>query len=277
MPAMLSRSSKTSTSETEISKSRDGLKNPISIHLNYAKWKEQIGDLPTATESYQMVLDQEPKNIEAQLGLARIAMMKNHRGEAEVKFREAMKLAPSDPHVLDQVAQFYAEGGEWDRAAVLLEHAVQLNPDHKEYRYHYAVSLAHTGATQNAYREFRHVMGDAETHYNIAHILHQTGNWSGAEQHVNHALRIQPDLVPARNLMAELLKSGGQEMQYVNHETAPRRTSVAQSSHQTGESRRAFHTEPEPEQGFYVPASGQAPPFPASLEYSETTQPVQLP
>ena len=48
------------------------LENPVKLHLSYARWQEEIGQLVEARNSYELVLGAEPKSVDAILGLARL-------------------------------------------------------------------------------------------------------------------------------------------------------------------------------------------------------------
>lgn len=203
----------TSLAQQKQDKAVKQLKNPVRFHLAYAKWQEGVGQLGEARQSYQIVLDQEPNNTAAKLGMARIAFQTGQLSDAERRFQEVLDRSTNKPEVLDEVAQFYAEQKQWDQAVGLLSRAVQLEPENTNYHYHLGVALAHGGDLRRAYDELSFVMGEAETYYNMGYILYKQGKVDDAEQHLARALQIKPDLVQARNLIDEMHLAAGRPVQ----------------------------------------------------------------
>src|SRR5262245_4841695 len=63
--------------------------DPTELSLMYARWREDVKDLPEARKHYSKVAEQNPKNLEAVLGLARIDLASGMTYEAEQGFLKA--------------------------------------------------------------------------------------------------------------------------------------------------------------------------------------------
>ena len=174
------------------------LKNPSNLHLTYAKWQEQIGNLKEARESYEFVLGEEPKSADAILGLARLDQLAGHTRAAEQGFLQALKAYPKNPHVLHTVGQFYVAQDRWDEAVKLLNTAMKSAPADKMIRYHLAVALAQTGDVDSAKPHFEKIVGDAEAHYNIGLLLYERGQLESSKKHFLQAVIKNPELEQAQ-------------------------------------------------------------------------------
>lgn len=180
------------------------LKNPSRLHLAYARWQEQVGNLNQARESYEVVLDEEPKSVAAMIGLARIDQLAGRTEEAEAGFQKALKLKPHDPEVLAAGGQFYADQKNWQAAIPLLTQAVASAPNEPEIRYHLAITLARSGDIDTALTHFIKSSGEAEAHYNIALILHEQGKLDASEREFQLALAKRPDFSEASIWLDEI-------------------------------------------------------------------------
>ncbi len=86
----------------------------------------------------------------------------------------------------------------------LLEQAAEAEPNEPTFRYHYAIGLAQSGDMAAAFPQFRHVLGEAEAHYNIGYLLYEQGQTEMAKARFEKALAINPQLQQAQNLLAEI-------------------------------------------------------------------------
>ncbi|HID21652.1 MAG TPA: tetratricopeptide repeat protein, partial [Planctomycetaceae bacterium] len=180
------------------------VKHPEKLHLAYAKLQEQLGNLAEARKSYEVVLGEKPKSVDAVLGLARLDQLAGRDHEAEQGFQRALDLAPNDPEVLDTVGQFFAGRKQWDRAVELLQQAVAASPADATIRQHLAIALAHRGDVPAALAHFTKTVGDAAAHYNVAVILYEEGQVDEAETHLLQAVIKKPDLHEAQVWLDEI-------------------------------------------------------------------------
>ena len=188
------------------------LKNPTNVHLNWARLKEERGQAEEARQSYQFVLDEQPKSVQAVLGLARLDQLAGRTDQAEQGFQKALQLNPNEPHVLDAVGQFYVSQKRWNEAVEMLQRAMAAAPNDKTYRYHLAVALARSGDIATAMPHFSKTVGDAQAHYNVGYILYEQGQLMAAKQQIMQAVVKKPDLLEAQ-LMLDTIRHDQEEKQ----------------------------------------------------------------
>jgi tetratricopeptide (TPR) repeat protein len=183
------------------------LKDPSHVHLKWAQLQEQSGNVAESRQSYEFVLAENAKSVDAILGLARLDQLAGRTAEAEQGFQKALKLKPNAPQVLDAVGQFYASQEKWDLAVQKLNAAMLAAPDEPNYRYHLAVALARSGDLEGSLPHFAKTIGEAEAHYNIGYILHQQGQLAAAEQQFQQAVLKKPGLHEAQEMLDDIRRT----------------------------------------------------------------------
>lgn len=189
--------------------SNAGPKDPAKIHLAYGQWQEQMGQQAEARDSYSKVLSEQPKNLDALLGMARVDQAGGLMGDAEERLKKAHKIAPKDARVQASYGNFYAAKQEWEKAVECHQAAVKAAPNDPRYQFLLGVALARSGDVDTAYPHFVRSLGDAEAHYNLGLILNEQGDRAGSLEHIEQALALKPDLTQAQ-AMLERLQRGDQ-------------------------------------------------------------------
>lgn len=192
---------------SDVPQSRGDLKNASRLDLSYAQFQEQSGNLPEAEQAYRRALGEDPKSLDARLGLARIAYRSGRNAEAEKALREILANDPKNPHVLAALGQYLAGEQRWDESLPLLEHAADALSEEPRYRHQYAVVLAWSGSMDRAFDEFVKVYGEAEAHYQIASLHREQGKHRLAETELVQALELRPELAPARRLLEDIRRN----------------------------------------------------------------------
>lgn len=190
--------------------SNAGPKDPAKIHLAYGQWQEQMGQQAEARDSYSKVLEDQPKNLDALLGMARVDQAGGLMGDAEERLKKAHKLAPKDPRVQASYGNFYAAKQEWDKAVECHQAAVKAAPNDPRYQFLLGVALARSGDVDAAYPYFVRSLGDAEAHYNLGLILHEQGDRAGSLEQIEQALALKPDLTQAQAMLERLQQRSDQ-------------------------------------------------------------------
>lgn len=187
------------------------IKDPAKLNLAYGRWQEQIGQLAEARRSYDLVLKEEPKSVDAMLGIARLDQLGGRTREAETGFLNAAKLKPNDAHVADAVGQFYAstekwpEAIRWTESALNMAKAAPLNTSEvSSIEFHLATVKARSGDLPGSLPHFVKSVGEAEGHYNIGYILYERGQTAAAALEFERALAIRPDLAQAQSMLDEI-------------------------------------------------------------------------
>lgn len=208
------------------------LKDEAQLHLKWAQLQEHNGRPQEARKSYETVLREKPKSVQAILGLARLDQLAGRLSEAEAGYQKALALEPRNPHVLNSAGHFYASQRRWDRAIELLRAAMLAAPDEPKYEHDLAVALARSGKYADALAHFTRTVGQPQAHYNLGYILYEAGRLEEAEAHFVHAATLKPDLQQARMMLgrirqereARLMLTGGQTSQTFGHAATPTHT-----------------------------------------------------
>lgn len=181
-----------------------GPEHPAKIHLAYGQWQEQMGQPAEARQFYAKALIEEPKNIDALLGMARLDLAAGLADEAEARLKKASKLAPKDPKVLAAYGNYYASQKNWKKALDKLREASKISPDDPNFQYLLAVATARSGDLDAAYPMFVRSVGEATAHYNIGYICFENGNSAEALEHLREALHLNPELAAAQTMVDKI-------------------------------------------------------------------------
>ncbi len=84
--------------------------------------------------AFGRALEQEPGDIDSQLGLAYGDIAEGKLAEAEVKFSELRRLKPDDVSALEGLSTVYYRQARWKEAEAVLAEIVQLKPENEEAR-----------------------------------------------------------------------------------------------------------------------------------------------
>ncbi|QDT99200.1 tetratricopeptide repeat protein [Gimesia aquarii] len=180
------------------------LKDPDKFYITHGQLQEKMGDVKTARSSYEVALGQNPKSVEAVLGLARLDQVAGDKASAEKGFQKALEMAPKDPNVRASIGQFYAAEKKWDQAVALLNEAVQSAPADKNIRYQLGIAMASSGDYQGAMPHLIRAVGEAEAHYNIGYILRDRGQLQASEQQFLQAVLLKPEFNEAQYWLDEI-------------------------------------------------------------------------
>ena len=209
------KNTNTTVGSAEFSSS-NRLKNPAKTHLAYGAWHEQTGNYSEARKSYSQVLEKNPKELEAILGLARIDQTYERFAECDQHLAKALKYYPKDPKVQVAMGHVHAARGEWPEALERMKAAQKLAPVDPIYEYHLAVIEAQAGELKPAFDHFTRSVGQAEANYNIGYILYEQGRTSEAETYLKKALQLKPELKQAENTLAEIRAANASDVQPVS-------------------------------------------------------------
>jgi tetratricopeptide (TPR) repeat protein len=197
------------------------------LSLATARWMEGVGNLLEARRHYQDVIEEDPKQVDALLGLARIEQLSGRAPQAEQQFLSALRLEPDSPVVLHALGLFYQSQQRWPEAVDVLNKAMLAAPTETQYRHDLAVALVHNGNLNAARTHFVRTVGDAAAHYNIGLILHEMGEVDAAEQQMLLAVTKQPELQNAQYWLDEIRRE--REAAWVVQESLAESSGTAES------------------------------------------------
>lgn len=224
----------------KISVAKQKLKNPDKFYITHGQLQEKMGDMKTARSSYEVALGQNPKSVEAVLGLARLDQVAGNKMQAEKGFQKALAMEPENPQVRASIGQFYAAEKKWNQAVALLKEAVQSAPADKNIRYQLGIAMASSGDYQGAMPHLIRAVGEAEAHYNIGYILRDRGQLQASEQQFLQAVLLKPEFNEAQYWLDEirrekenrLMLAGVSAGKGVNPKSNTRQVSYTQAKNQ---------------------------------------------
>ena len=236
------------------------------VQVAYARWQEQLGNLTEARSSYESVLGENPRSVDAIMGLARLDQMAGRNEAAREGFLQALKLKPYDPQVLSSVGQYFAAVGQPEQGIEYLERAMRAAPDDAEIRFNLGVALARSGRYEASMTHLIRAVGDAQAHYNLGLIKYEAGDHNGAEHSFLQAAIKNPELSQAQLWLdeirrerddAQIVALGSKGQPAVDSNTAQHRPTP--STTQTSHFRPASATQP-PREPLRTGHSGILPP-----------------
>jgi Tfp pilus assembly protein PilF len=200
-------------------------KNAIA-YLGLADIDYRSGDYPSAQGRYQRAEELDPRLIEATLGQAQALRQLGKLGAANEQITKALKLAPNDIRVLNELAINYDLQGQENLAANLYREIAQKAPDqaaiHNNIGVNYmsqgnyaeaivnfskaylldekdvriannlAMAFALYGQEGQALKLFTRTVGEAAAWNNLGYLYMTQGHYDDAERALNKALELNP-------------------------------------------------------------------------------------
>ncbi|NNJ28062.1 tetratricopeptide repeat protein [Alienimonas chondri] len=175
-----------------IPSTREELKDPAALDLAYANLRTDgqpsESGRDDAEAAFKRVLKDDPKNVEALIGLARLTETGagDRPGElkaAEDAYRKAVDAAPADARPLLALARFQADRGRWGESAATYGLAAERSNETKQRRtarHGMAVAMAMGGDIEGSRPHFVASMGEAVAHYNVGEMYRRSGNRDAA-------------------------------------------------------------------------------------------------
>ena len=177
--------------------------NP-ELHVMSGQLHESKGDYAKALDSYSKALEIEPKNPSALLSTARLYERQNNKDKAVEFYQKALEVAPNNAAVYADLGNLQARNGNLTAAREQLQKAVNLEPKNATYRSAIAGVLLDSGNAEAAISELHQANSPAMANYQMAYLHFARKNVPATQQYLGNALQIDPNLKPARDLMASM-------------------------------------------------------------------------
>jgi tetratricopeptide (TPR) repeat protein len=179
------------------------------VHVGAAQLMENQGKFAEAEAHYQKALAASPNDVNALVGLARMHDRQGHPQKAVETYLRAYEAHPQSSLVLNDLGLCYARQRQFDPAIKALSRAAEFSPENPKYRNNLATVLVETGRIQEAVQTMSVGSSAAVAHYNVGYLLYQKGQAAEATRHFQQALAIDPALMPAHQMLAQLSGSYG--------------------------------------------------------------------
>jgi tetratricopeptide (TPR) repeat protein len=194
----------------------------IRVHLDFGRVFESQGSFEAALAEYQDALAAcENRGLgksfsqEEALAHRRMGNVLDKLGrfaQAEVHYKQALKLKPKDPKVWNDAGYSYYLQGRWADAERALKTAAKLDPQDSRIKTNLGLTLAAAGRTKEALPLLSQFSGDAIGHANLGYLLAATGQLELARQQYLQALALRPNLELAQRALdriEQMQESGG--------------------------------------------------------------------
>ena len=170
--------------------------------------REQL--LAQARMKYQDVLRQDPKNIDALMGLGQLYQVSGEAEKQREIIQKATSLHANNAKVWAWVAKQQAMANNWPAAIDAYGHASKLDPDNRVYRIHLGFTLARAGRYDEGYACLSRCMREAEARYNLACMMIYNGEMDKARMELGLALRADPNFHAAGDKLASMQNPGSE-------------------------------------------------------------------
>lgn len=169
------------------------LSNADQTTLEFARWKESIGDYQSARESYGDIVADNPANVDARIGYARVEYRIGQKSEAEKILKATIAKYPSEAAGYLELGRVYGDQQRWQEAVETLNQAVKLDPADRTTNYELGLALANSEQTEAAIAPLTVAVGSSAALYNIGYLLQQKGRMAESREWMNRALSSNPD------------------------------------------------------------------------------------
>ena len=128
-------------------------KDPLSVreHFTLGSIYEKRGEAELALREYKITLEKDSHFLPAMTRLGELSYVMGHYDQAESYYRKAIKLAPRNGDLYNNLCWVYlSQGKKLKKAENLIVVAMEVNPEHKGY---YLDTRGAIYLQQNRYRE----------------------------------------------------------------------------------------------------------------------------
>jgi tetratricopeptide (TPR) repeat protein len=188
----------------------------FGLMMAYGTLKEKQANEPETTPEVQVRLREEacqafkdalriePTNVEAFRCLARLYAQRGNYELAFDTYKRALGHHPKSAELWFDVGQCHNRRKDWPEAVKALEQALRFEPENRQVLMTLGLTLARAGQTEKSVEVLTRATGAALAHYNVARMQLHLGNTEEARRHLTAAIRENPNLASARDLLASL-------------------------------------------------------------------------
>jgi tetratricopeptide (TPR) repeat protein len=181
------------------------------VYVAAARLLENQDKFGEAQQQYEKALKASPNDLNTLVGLARLHDRQGESAKALGFYQRAVKAHGNNALVHNDLGLCYARQKQLDKSIQSLGKAVELQPENARYRNNLATVLVEAGYTREALAQLSQAGSEAVAHYNVGYLLHKRGQQGEAVQHLQQAIALDPDLTPAREMLATWGAASGAE------------------------------------------------------------------
>lgn len=177
------------------------------LYITMAQLQVKAGNIESAIEQYEKALEDEPKNLQALLGIAHIYDAKGKPAKALEYYKLAVKYHDANATAHNDLALCYYRNKQTKESIASLKTAIELEPTKPLYRNNLAKIYVEVDQAGEAYKTLVAVHGEAVAHYNVGYMLKSRSHNAEALAHFQAAAKLDPNLKPAQHWV-KVLTSG---------------------------------------------------------------------
>jgi len=194
--------------ETLYADTRSKLPDNHFNRFNYAKQRQDAGDLRTAAAEYQATIQLDPRDYRALDNLGNVWRDLGRPADAEAAYRQALRLNPNLEKARYNLGNLLLQTGRKVEAEEQFNAAVLLDPEDPEARDNLGGVLLEQNRPHEAEEQFRAVLalshGSVETHFNLGTAYLLEGRKTEARREFEACLKLSPGYRPAQQRLAEM-------------------------------------------------------------------------
>jgi predicted Zn-dependent protease len=164
--------------------------------------RDQLIDV--ARKRYLSALQQDPKNREAMLGLAKMYTWAGDKDRAVQTLHEMMKQHPKDKDAAFALVRTYVTFQDWDAATKAGEAALALDPANRTYTKSLGYALARANRWDDAFAALLRNIPESEARVFLGRVLIDAGRPGEAAQQLEMVVQKDPTHAVAQSVLASL-------------------------------------------------------------------------
>jgi tetratricopeptide (TPR) repeat protein len=157
-----------------------------------------------AIDQYERILRLDPNNQKASRRLAVLYDRCCDYAKADAEYQKLAKARPRDADLFNDWGYSYYQRTKWQDAEKCLRKAVELDPQQARARCNLGLALGQQGRYDEAFQQFRSVVGEAEAHCNLAFVYWTQGKLEEARRECHNANQINPSCTKSLDMLAAL-------------------------------------------------------------------------
>ncbi len=216
---------------------RKELKSADDTLLKYAQMREDMGNHDVALDRYRELLADNPDNVNARLGIARIEYKNGRVHEAEEILKATARRHPENQQVWVDMGKIQADRKEHGASIQSLEKAVAIDSSSQVARFELGLALARGDRLEEAKSHLGFAVGESAALYNIGYVLNESDRTEEAMHFFQQTLESFPN-AQTKNSATQMIASLEQGNsftaadQLAAKQKTPSRVLMQQSSYQ---------------------------------------------
>ena len=179
------------------------------------------GDHKTAEKYFLTVLRIRPNDVDAMIGLGRLAFHNKNYDKALNYYQKALLGRPADAKIICMIGELFYNSGKSDKAITYYSEALVLNPSDPETYNKLGIVFFSKQSYEQARQKFKTAVRlnprFDKAYYNLGLVASKQGKIDEALIHYKKAISLNPNYADAHKSLADLLFLRGDAEQALEH------------------------------------------------------------